>query len=164
MNLKKVKDSLKGVYKSYKEIDNEAAKQEALNGGKTYCNVPTESGRFLSFPDNIFTRFAKKHPTGYVVEVSKGDASVGDPWKHRDGSVWTMANRYTVSNGEKTMIFDIANLTNEIYDPSVKSGWYTDEDGNKLFVGASYGWLLNGRKMKFSKIKKTVESTLEGFK
>lgn len=141
-----------------------AAKEEALSGGKTYCNVPTEPGRFMSSPDNIFTRFAKKHPTGFVIEVSRGDTSVGAPWEHRDGRVWTIANKYTVSNGEITKTFDIANLTNEGYDPSVKSGWVTDVNGKKWFVGSSFGWLLNGIKMKFSEVKSAVEQALATFK
>ena len=118
----------------------------------------------MSSPDNIFTRFAKKHPTGYVIEVSGGDASVGAPYERRDGRVWTIANKYTVSNGEKTETFDIANLTNEGYNPSVKSGWDTDASGKKWFVGSSFGWLLNGSKMKFSELKASVERSLESFK
>lgn len=95
--------------------------------------------------------------------MSSGDTSVGAQWERRDGRVWTLANKYTVSNGEKTMIFDIANLTNEGYDPSVKSGWFTDENGKKWFTGSSYGWLLNGGKMKFSEIKAVVERDLGRF-
>ncbi len=52
----------------------------------------------------------------------------------------------TVSNGEKTETFDIANLTNEGYDPSVKSGWSTDGHGKKRYDGSSFGWLLKTSK------------------
>lgn len=131
------------------------ASKEAIEGGKSYCSFDYNPGSYMASPDKLFTSIVKKFPTGVSVTRTDGDTSVGKSYEHRNGRVWTIAHRYTVSTKKGSVVFDIASLTNEGWNPSEKSG-YSTKSGKKVFVGRSYGWFLNGAKRSFSEIRSIV--------
>lgn len=132
------------------------ASKEAIEGGKSYCSFEYNPGSYMASPDKLFTSLIKKYPTGLSVIRTDGDTSVGESYEHRNGRVWTIAHKYTVSTKNDSIVFDIASLTNEGWDPNEKSG-YSTKSGKKIFVGRSYGWFLDGVKRPFSEIRSIVQ-------
>ena len=138
----------------------EKASKDAIEGGKSYCSFDYNPDSYMASPDKLFVSLIKKHPTGMSIIRTDGNTSVGASYEHRNGRIWTIAHKYTVSTKNGVLSFDIASLTNEGWDPNEKSG-YSTKTGKKVFVGRSYGWFLDGVKRTFSDIRSIVQSKVE---
>lgn len=119
----------------------------------------TPAQGYMTAPEKLFASIGNKE--GVEVFKTKGDTSVGEEYEARDGRIWTLADLYTVKYNGDELKFNVACLSNEGWNPSSKTGFVEGRNGGKIYVGKSFGWILNnGPKQTWREVAASIKNQL----